>query len=325
MTDDRRTISIVIPAYRAQGTIGACLDALRGQTAPDDEVIVVADDESRETVRALGEPRGARVLTPNRGAAAARNLGAADARGEIVLFLDADCVPERNWVRAMLAPFADPEIVGACGMKQTKQRGIIPRFIQIEFDYRYDNERALPHIDFIDSGTAGYRRAIFLEQGGFDSRLSDAEDTDLSYRLAERGYKMAFASDAIVYHHHPEALIEYLRRKFTYAFWRADVYARHPRKLASDSRTPQTQKIQGVLVGSLVGSLVISLAWRDALWLAALIVIAFALTTLPFITRYFQRDPVVVLLSPWLIALSALAGSFGLGLGFVRAKLKRET
>lgn len=317
-------ISIVIPAYRAQKTIGACLDALRAQLAPDDELIVVADDESRETMRALCEMRGARVLSPNRGAAAARNLGAADARGEIVLFLDADCVPERNWVRALLAPFADPEIVGACGMKQTQQRGIIPRFIQMEFDYRYDHERALPHIDFIDSGTAAYRRAIFLQSGGFDPRLSDAEDVDLSYRLAERAYKMAFASDAIVYHHHPESLSEYLRRKFLYAFWRAQVYARHPRKLASDSRTPQMQKAQGALVSLLGLWLGAAIIWRDALWFVALIIVAFIATTLPFIVRYFKRDPFVVLLSPFLTALSAFAGSLGLALGILRAKLKRD-
>lgn len=323
MTDDRRPISVVIPAYRAQATIGACLDALRAQLTPDDEVLVVVDDESRDEMRALCEPRGARVLTPNRGAAAARNLGAEHARGDIVLFLDADCVPERDWVRAMLAPFADTEIVGACGMKRTKQRGIIPRFIQLEFDYRYDNERKLRYIDFVDSGTAAYRRDVFLQNGGFDTRLSDAEDTDLSYRLSERGYRMAFASEAIVYHPHPESLIEYLRRKFTYAFWRVRVYARHPRKLASDSRTPQTQKLQGLLVGLLPSVLVVSLIWREALYLAALCVIAFIVTMLPFITRYFKRDPLVTLLSPLFTALSAFAGSLGLGLGLVQAKLKR--
>lgn len=324
MTQDRRAISIVIPAYRAQATIGACLDALCAQLKPTDEVLVVVDDESREEMRALCEPRGARVLTPNRGAAAARNLGAQHARGDIVLFLDADCVPEHNWVRAMLAPFADAEIVGACGIKRTKQHGIVPRFIQLEFDYRYDNERKLRYIDFVDSGTAAYRRAVFLQNGGFDTRLSDAEDVDLSYRLSERGYKMAFAAEAMVYHPHPESLSEYVRRKFVYAFWRARVYARHPRKLASDSRTPQTQKLQGLLVGSLISLLVVSLVWREALYLAALCVIAFVVTMLPFITRYFKHDPLVVLLSPFFTALSAFAGALGLGLGMLRVKVMRE-
>jgi cellulose synthase/poly-beta-1,6-N-acetylglucosamine synthase-like glycosyltransferase len=324
MTDERCAVSIVIPAYRAHATIGACLDALRAQLTPADEVLVVVDDESRETMRALCEPRGARVLTPNRGAAAARNLGAEHARNDIVLFLDADCVPEHNWVRAMLVPFADVEIVGACGMKRTQQRGIVPRFIQLEFDYRYDNERRLRYIDFVDSGTAAYRREVFLQNGGFDTRLSDAEDVDLSYRLSERGYKMAFAAEAIVYHPHPESLIEYVRRKFVYAFWRAHVYARHPRKLASDSRTPQTQKLQGLLVASLISLFVVSLVWRDALWLAALCIVAFILTMTPFIARYFKRDPLVVLLSPLFTALAAFAGSLGLALGMLRGKVKRE-
>ncbi len=323
--DEGRTrVSIVIPAYRAQATLGACLDALRAQLLPDDEVIVVVDEASYETTRALAEPRGARVLTPNRGAAAARNLGAARARGEIVLFLDADCVPERNWRRAMLAPFADAEIVGACGMKRTHQRGIVPRFIQLEFDYRYDNERALRYIDFVDSGTAAYRREVFLREGGFDTRLSDAEDVDLSYRLSERGYKMAFAAEAVVYHPHPESLLEYVRRKFVYAFWRAQVYARHPRKLVADSRTPQTQKIQGLLVGLLLGWFVASLVWREALWLVALSALVFIVTTLPFIARYVKRDPLVVMLSPFFTALAAFAGALGVALGMVRARVSHQ-
>jgi hypothetical protein len=103
------------------------------------------------------------------------------------------------------------------------------------------------------------------------------------------------------------------------------VYARYPRKLATDSRTPQTQKVQGVLVGLLVLSLVVAIVWREVLWLTALIVIIFALTTLPFIARYFKRDPLVALLSPLFTALSAFVGSSGLGLGILRAKMKRGT
>ena len=318
-------VSIIIPAYNVEKNIGACLDALLVQATRDEHEILVVDDGSRDATRAVAEARGVRVIAQeNRGAAAARNVGAQGARGDILLFIDGDCVPERNWVQAMLAPFADPEIVGTCGMKQTRQRGIVPRFIQMEFDYRYDSERKRRYIDFVDSGTAAYRRAIFLENGGFDARLSDAEDVDLSYRLSERGYRMAFAENAVVFDPHPESLIEYLRRKFEYAFWRAQVYARYPHKLASDSRTPQTQKVQGALVSLFASSLVAAIIWRDALWLTGLIVAAFLLMTLPFAARYFKRDPTGAILSPLFTALSAFVGSLGLGLGILRAKLKRD-
>jgi glycosyltransferase involved in cell wall biosynthesis len=315
-------ISIVIPAYNVEKNIGACLDALIAQSDADTEIIVV-DDGSTDATRTIAEAKGVRVLTQkNCGAASARNAGAIAAHGELVLFIDGDCVPKENWLAAMRAPFAAPEIIGAGGMKQTQQRGIIPRFIQMEFDYRYDRERKLHHIDFIDSGTAAYRREVFLQNRGFDTTLADAEDVDLSYRLAARGYKMAFASDAIVYDPHPESLIDYLRRKYAYAFWRTQVYARYPGKMLSDSRTPQTQKIQGVLVGLLGIAILATPIWREAIWLVGLLVGLFGLTTLPFIARFIRYEPLIALMSPLFLALAAIAGALGVALGALKARMR---
>ncbi|MDE3091836.1 MAG: glycosyltransferase, partial [Chloroflexota bacterium] len=273
------------------------------------------DDGSTDATRSIAQARARVVSQTNQGAAAARNLGAANARGDIVLFVDGDCVPDARWIDAMVAPFADADIVGVGGMKQTKQRGILPRFIQMEFDYRYDRVRQHRYIDFVDSGTAAYRRDVFLKSGGFDTRLRDAEDVDLSYRLSEQGCRMAFAADAIVYDPHPESAIEYLRRKFTYAYWRSFVYAKFPRKVASDSRTPQTQKIQTALAGLLPLALVAGIVWRDALWLAALVTLLLVLTTLPFVAKYWRRAGWIVLVAPVLIALAAFAVMSGVVLG----------
>jgi len=74
------------------------------------------------------------------------------------------------------------------------------------------------------------------------------------------------------------------------------VYARYPRKLASDSRTPRTQRAQGALVGLLALSLSRQLFGVTRCGSLQLIAIVFALTMLPFVARYFERDPLVVLL-----------------------------
>ena len=79
-----------------------------------------------------------------------------------------------------------------------------------------------------------------------------------------------------------------------------------------------------MLIGLLAGSLVAVIVWRDALYLAALCAVTFALTTLPFSARYVRRDPLVASLSPLFLALSALAGTLGLGLGILRAKLSTD-
>ena len=313
-------VSVIVPAYNVERTMGACLDALLQQTAPRDEYeIIGVDDGSTDTTRQVAESRGVKVLTqPNRGAAAARNLGAQDACGDILLFIDADSVPDARWIETMVAPFADASIAGASGEKKTRQTNLVARFIQFEYDFRYDLMFARGSIDFVDSSAAAYRREVFLSNGGFDTTLMDAEDTEFSYRLAERGAKLVLVREAIVYHTHPESLLEFLRRKYRYALWRVAVYARHPRKATSDTRTPQSQKLQialaFVLVPFFVGAFFFNALW----WVVGALLVAFLATTLRFAARCWRSSRAVALIAPAILLLAAYAGGTGVLMGFLR-------
>src|SRR5688572_19196235 len=109
--------SVVIPARNAAADLEACLIGLRagGGAAGPDEVIVV-DDGSTDDTAAVAERHRARVVrTARRGPAVARNAGARLASGELLVFLDADCVPEPGCLAALLAPFADPRVAGVRG------------------------------------------------------------------------------------------------------------------------------------------------------------------------------------------------------------------
>lgn len=306
-------ISVIIPAYNPGDTLGACLDALLAQSAPrSDYEIIVVDDGSTDTTRALAQSRGVRVISqPNRGAAAARNLGAAQASGDVLLFLDADSVPDARWVERMAAPFADPQIAGASGEKKTRQRELWARLVQTEYDYKYDRLASSPRMDFVDSSTAGYRKDIFLSSGGFDSSLLEAEDTDLSYRLTERGCRMLLVRDALVYHTHPVRPVDYIRRKFQYARWRTVVYSRYPHKAASDTRTPLTQKLQAVFAFALIPIILASFVWSMLVWAAAALVVLFLATTIPFAAYCWRRSRPVGLIAPVALLGAAYAGALG--------------
>lgn len=335
-------ISVIVPAYNAEKTIGACLDGLLEQTTPrfdasprgkdvaesrstfprDDAPsyeIIVVDDGSTDKTRQVAESRGVRVLTqPNRGAAAARNFGAANARGDILLFIDADSVPDARWIEALVAPFVDLSIAGASGVKKTRQTNLWAQYVQLEYDYKYDRMDAHGTTDFIDSSTAAYRRDLFQSNGGFDTTLMEAEDTELSFRLAERGCVMVLVRDAIVYHSHPESLVEYVRRKYRYAIWRAAVYARHPRKAASDTRTPQAQKVQAALAFLLIPALVGAAIWNSMVWLVAALLALFVATTLQFAARCWRASPVIGLAAPGALLLTAYAGGAGALVGLFK-------
>src|SRR4051794_19581940 len=92
------SVTVVIPAYNAERTLGSVLESLAGQTEPPDEIVVV-DDGSRDETVAIAERHGARVVrTDHSGfAGGARNRGWAEARSDVVVFLDSDAIPAPGW------------------------------------------------------------------------------------------------------------------------------------------------------------------------------------------------------------------------------------
>ncbi len=316
---------MVVPACNAAPTLEACLAALQHQTHSLDEIIVV-DDGSNDTTAQIAERAGARVLRqPNQGPAAARNRGIQNASGEILLFTDADCEPSPDWVERMSAAFADREIIAVKGSYRTRQRQLIARLIQLEYEFRYERMERFDRIDFVDSHSAGYRRAVLLQSGGFDTGFStpSAEDIDLSFRLAQRGYCMIFQRDAWVWHQHPSSLRRYLRRKAQYGWWRARLYLRYPDKIRGDTHTDPVLKIQFAVLVLFVVSALCIVFWRPAAIASAVALLILISTTLPFARWAWTRDKQVALAWIPITLLRVVAQGAGLGAGLFYYGLHR--
>jgi GT2 family glycosyltransferase len=287
---------------------------------------VVNDGSTDNTVNAVEHYSGVRVISqPNAGPAAARNRGAAEARGTIILFTDDDCVPMPDWLDAMLEPFQNPEVVGAKGVYRTHQKRLLARFVQIEYEDRYRLMEGLPRIDFIDTYSAAFRRDRFLEMHGYDTSfpLACAEDVELSYRMSTRGWTMKFAPAAIVYHTHPDTLLLYLKKKYKFAFWRVLAVRKNPSKAVKDSHTPQLMKLQLLFAPALLVAVAFDLAVRPAVPASALVLAAFLVSTLPFALRAVAKDPTVGLLSPALLAARACTQVLGVIAGLIYARRER--
>jgi lipopolysaccharide/colanic/teichoic acid biosynthesis glycosyltransferase/GT2 family glycosyltransferase len=322
MTKSSHYISVIVPACNAEQTMARCLETLACQTIPRAayEVIVV-DDGSTDRTAEIACRYGARLIRqPNTGPAAARNQGAQVARGEILLFTDADCAPAPDWIERMTEPFRDLEIAGSKGVYRTWQKELVARFVQLEYEDKYARMSHQDRIDFVDTYSAAYRREIFLANGGFDPLFPTAsvEDQEFSFRLARKGYRLVFAPQAAVDHLHDTTLRQYWQRKFGIGYWKALLLRWHPDRAVRDSHTPQILKAQIGLMALLGLSLLMVPFWALARWFALSITVAFAITAAPFLCRVICRDPVVAVAAPFLLVVRALALGTGLVTGFLR-------
>jgi lipopolysaccharide/colanic/teichoic acid biosynthesis glycosyltransferase/GT2 family glycosyltransferase len=332
-------ISVIIPAYNCEKTVGATLEALKGQDFPRDqfEIILVDDgslDNTREVVKKYPEVRY--FWQNNRGPSAARNYGARQAAGEIILFTDSDCVPEPCWLQKMTAPFDNPEIVGVKGAYLTKQKERVARFCQKEFEERYRLLSRFEYIDFVDSYSAAFRKDAFLGVGGFDTSfpLANNEDVELSYKLAVKGYKMVFVPDARVYHTHSASWVRYLRVKFTRAYWRMLVYKKYPGKAVRDTYTPFSLRIQfictfffilsmlGLILkaGALLNIPLLQIPFIKNFWwgtMAGGFLAALLASTLPLSKRIYAEDPEVGTIAPLMLMGRSLVFVTGTGCGIL--------
>ncbi len=241
-------VSIIIPAYNAEGTLAQCIEACLRQTPPSFEVIVVDDGSTDGTARiAQGYP--VHYVRQDRGGpAAARNRGARDANGEILAFTDSDCVPREDWI-AQLVERLDEDVAAVGGTYDiANQDSMLAQMIHEEIVVRHTRFGEL--IDFIGSYNMAIRRGVFERVGGFDEsfRAASGEDNDLSYRLLAAHETLRFAKNAVVAHYHPTKLWPYLRTQARHGFWRMKIYAKHPKRMAGDRYAGLTDLTAPVLI-----------------------------------------------------------------------------
>jgi O-antigen biosynthesis protein len=226
-------VSVVVCAYNAADTLEDNLRSLEKLTYPDYEIILV-NDGSKDATGDIGRrhPLVRVVDIPNGGLSAARNVGLAEATGEIVAYTDADTRVDPDWLTFLVQPFLTSDAVASGGpnvvpaddppMAQCVARAPGgPTHVLLD-------DRTAEHVPGCNMA---FRRESLLAIGGFNPiYLRAGDDVDVCWRLQARGWRIGFSPAALVWHHHRGSIAAYWRQQVGYGEGETWLMAHHPEK-----------------------------------------------------------------------------------------------
>ncbi|MGH3450358.1 MAG: glycosyltransferase [Haloechinothrix sp.] len=217
-TSEQPVVSVVIPTYGHWEYTRRCLESIQHHLpATPFEIVVVDDASPDESARRVSECAGVRLVRAERnvGFVGACNLGAKNARGELLMFLNNDTEVRPGWLDTLVDTADSRPDVGLVGSKLIYPDGRLQECGGIIWadgtgwnygrgsDPAQSEFQTVRDVDYCSGAALLVRRDLFEQIGGFDERYGPAyyEDTDLAFAVRAAGYRTSVQPDSVVVHH----------------------------------------------------------------------------------------------------------------------------
>lgn len=225
MTASIERVSVIIPARNEAERIAATVEAVLAEGERVDatvEVLVVDDGSTDQTAVAAGEA-GARVLSLDGGGSpgAARNRGAAEATGGLLVFLDADCTPRPGWLAALSSAHDSGRRCVGGPLALPPGLPMTARWDYYFSSYHMHPARPAGHVANLSPANLSVPKAVFESSPGFDEAhpVADGhEELKLQASLRRDGVQCYFEPEAVVFHHNRPGVGNLLRRTYRWAY-----------------------------------------------------------------------------------------------------------
>jgi hypothetical protein len=188
-------LSVVVPVRNDAQRLRRCLASIKASDYPLDRLeIIVADNGSSDHSGQVGQELGARVLLfPDIRVSEVRNQAAAQASGDILVFVDADHELDKNWIPQAID---DLRTTTAAAVGAAYYAPADGTWVQRMYDSFRSRTPGIRKVEWLGSGSLAVRREVFRELGGFDSSLETCEDVDFCQRLRQ-GNHVLYSDDRL--------------------------------------------------------------------------------------------------------------------------------
>jgi glycosyltransferase involved in cell wall biosynthesis len=193
-------VGLYIPCFNAEKTIQLCLEAVFSQTYPIEEIIVVDDGSTDNSMKiASGYPVKIIKHMHNQGLATARNTAVKNINSELIASLDADCQAAPGWLAILVDRINTYGVVGAGGKLVEAQASVYDLWRTAHMKQSWENEENNP--PFLFGSNTVFKKDVLLDIGLYKESLkNNYEDVDVCSRLRSKGYKFIYESEAIARH-----------------------------------------------------------------------------------------------------------------------------
>jgi len=230
-------VSIIIPTKNNADILERCLESIHNLDYPKDEVeVIIVDGHSTDGTVEVAKKYGCRVVYEDVGTiGGARNIGVEHSRGDYIVFTDADCVADRDWLKNLIREFKDESVASVGGPNITprddtefaKRVGVVLEFLSKPGPRYVFSADKIVEIHHNPTCNSAYRKAILQEVGGFNPRLITCDDEELDYRIRKRGYKILFTPYAKVYHYRRPTWKRFAKMAWNYGIGRGQTIKLH--------------------------------------------------------------------------------------------------
>lgn len=199
------TFSVVIPARNEGKMLPHCLESLKRQKFPKDDIeIIVVDNNSKDKTAKIAKKFGVKVLFESKkGIAYARQKGAQNAKGDIIVSIDADCELPPDFLKKIARRFSDKNVVGLCGRALFDQDTPLPIHLGAKLlsNYAHFYSKMFNKTPICWAFNFSFRRSDFIKKGGYNLNLPSllagyntqgSDEYELVKKLISRRKKIIF-------------------------------------------------------------------------------------------------------------------------------------
>ncbi len=253
-------VTIIIPVRNRPEEIGDCLKSLLKLDYPSDKMeIIVVDDASNDNTPEVISRFPVKLIKNSKKmqASYSRNLAAAEARGDILAFIDSDCTADPLWLKTLVPAFNDP-VNGAAGGKVDSwfDKKALDRYEKVSSSLNMGSRPKSSREDgdffYLPTCNLLVKKDIFLRLEGFNVNMQVGEDVDFCWRLKDSGFEIEYCPAGVIFHKHRNKLKAFFTRRFQYGTSEPFLQKKHPDRVKKMFYMPLTVLLWGIVLLTLL-------------------------------------------------------------------------